>query len=91
MTQNSIGIIETHSYAWALKILQNSEMSDLVKLMKIEKPGNGIVSVFIEGDLVSVNKMVDESNAALQKEGQSVSTFIIPKPHDDLIKYLREK
>lgn len=91
MAQNSLGLIETHSYAWALKVLQNSELPVSIKLMKIETPGDGIVSLIMEGDLSSVKKMVDESSAALIDGGQLVSSFIIPKPHDDLIKYLKEK
>lgn len=91
MTQNSLGIIETHSYAWALKVIEYLSATKSTNFLKIEFPGGSIVSVFFEGELASVKKMIDINTEALIKENQFISSLIIPKPHIDLIKYLKEK
>lgn len=91
MTQNSLGIIETRSYAWALKVLQNLPETSSINFIKIETPGDSIVSFFFEGELASIKKMIDINSEVFKEENQSISSMIIPKPHSDLIKYLKEK
>jgi microcompartment protein CcmL/EutN len=91
VTQNSLGIIETHSYAWALKVLQNLPETRSINFIKIETSGDSIVSVFFEGELASIKKMIDINSEVLKKENQYITSMIIPKPHIDLIKYLKEK
>ena len=59
MTQYSLGIIETHSYAWALKVLQNLSEIKSINFIKIETSGDSIVSVFFEGDLASIKNMIE--------------------------------
>lgn len=35
--------------------------------------------------------MIDINSEVLKKENQFITSLIIPKPHTDLIKYLKEK
>lgn len=91
MNQSALGIIETRSYAWALKILQDLPESRSVNLLKIETPGDSIVAVFFEGELASIKKLIDVNSEVFKNENQFISSMIIPKPHIDLIKYLKEK
>lgn len=91
MTQYSLGIIETHSYAWALKVLQNLSEIKSINFIKIETSDDSIVSVFFEGDLASIKNMIELNSEVLKKENQFITSLIIPKPHIDLMKYLKEK
>jgi microcompartment protein CcmL/EutN len=59
-----------------------------VRLLGYEKVGNGLVTTLCRGEVGAVRAAVDAAAAAAQKVGELVAVHVIPRPHDDLEKYL---
>ena len=61
-----------------------------VRLIGYEKVGTGLCTTMCRGEVGAVRAAVDAGAAAAQKVGELVSVHVIPRPHDDLEKYLRK-
>lgn len=59
-----------------------------VRLLGYERIGSGLVTSLCRGEVGAVRAAVDAAAAAAQKVGELVSVHVIPRPHDDLEKYL---
>jgi ethanolamine utilization protein EutM len=55
----------------------------LVKTIPI---GGGLITVLAKGDVGSVKAAVDAGSKAAAKVGELVSSHIIARPHEDLLK-----
>ena len=51
-----------------------------------EKIGSGYVTGFFRGDVAAVKAAVDAGSKAASKVGELVSSHIIARPHEDLLK-----
>jgi microcompartment protein CcmL/EutN len=59
-----------------------------VRLVGYEKVGSGLVTTICRGEVGAVRAAVDVAASAAQKVGELVAVHVIPRPHDDLEKYL---
>ncbi len=59
-----------------------------VRLLGYERIGSGLVTSLCRGEVGAVRAAVDAAASAAQKVGELVSVHVIPRPHDDLEKYL---
>ena len=51
--------------------------------------GSGLVAAFIEGDVAAVKAATDVGAAAARRVGEVNSVQVIPRPHDDIDKFLK--
>ena len=86
--EKSLGILETKGYAAAYsaadKILEDSS----IELIKIEKTGGGIISVFFKGDNESLKSAFEKGIQQARSVGEIVSLNIINQPNKKIEKLL---
>ena len=85
MPFESLGIIETSSVSGALKIVNEIKKVDGVIFIGKQFLGEGIVSVFIKGNLGAIKKAIDLGAQVLDNSNEYRSSHIIPMPHKDLL------
>ncbi|PWU21390.1 MAG: carboxysome shell protein [Verrucomicrobia bacterium] len=57
-----------------------------VELVKTIPIGGGLITVICKGDVGSVKAAVDAGSKAAAKVGELVSSHILARPHEDLLK-----
>ncbi len=85
MTFDSLGIIELNSFSASLKVLQEIRKEKLVKIIDKEILGDGIVTLFIIGDLGAIRRAFSLGIDSLHSNNEFRSSHIIPLPHTDLL------
>lgn len=86
--REALGIIETKGFTGMIEASDAMAKSAKVRLVGYEKVGNGLVTTLCRGEVGAVRAAVDAAAAAAQKVGELVAVHVIPRPHDDLEKYL---
>ena len=86
----ALGMIETRGLIGMIEASDAMAKSAKVKLLGYEKIGTGLVTTLCRGEVGAVRAAVEAGAAAAQKVGELVSVHVIPRPHDDLEKYLRK-
>ena len=88
--EKSLGILETKGYGAAYsaadKILENSD----IELIKIEKTGGGIISVFFKGDNDSLKAAFEKGIQQARSVGEIVALNIINEPNKNIEKLLSQ-
>lgn len=91
MTEHSkeaLGLVETKGFTGMVEASDAMAKSAKVRMVGYEKVGDGLVTTLCRGEVGAVRAAVDAGAAAAQKVGQLVAVHVIPRPHDDLEKYL---
>ena len=86
--REALGLVETKGFVGMIEASDAMAKSAKVRLLGYEKIGNGLVTTLCRGEVGAVRAAVDAAAAAAQKVGELVSVHVIPRPHDDLEKYL---
>ncbi|UPT74441.1 MAG: BMC domain-containing protein [Elusimicrobiota bacterium] len=86
--KEALGIIETKGFTGMIEASDAMAKAAKVRLVGYEKVGNGLVTTLCRGEVGAVRAAVDAAAAAAQKVGELVAVHVIPRPHDDLEKYL---
>lgn len=86
--KEALGIVETKGFTGMIEASDAMAKSAKVRLVGYEKVGNGLVTTMCRGEVGAVRAAVDAAAAAAQKVGELVAVHVIPRPHDDLEKYL---
>lgn len=86
--KEALGIVETKGFTGMIEASDAMAKSAKVRLVGYEKVGNGLVTTLCRGEVGAVRAAVDAAAAAAQKVGELVAVHVIPRPHDDLEKYL---
>lgn len=86
--REALGLVETKGFTGMIEASDAMAKSAKVRLVGYEKVGNGLVTTLCRGEVGAVRAAVDAAAAAAQKVGELVSVHVIPRPHDDLEKYL---
>ena len=86
----ALGMIETRGLVGMIEASDAMAKTAKVRLLGYEKIGSGLVTTLCRGEVGAVRAAVDAGAAAAQKVGELVSVHVIPRPHDDLEKYLRK-
>ncbi|MEN8121897.1 MAG: BMC domain-containing protein [Bacteroidota bacterium] len=81
----ALGIIETIGFTAAIQAADAAVKSANIKLGKWIKPGGGIVSIIIRGDVAAVKAAVESGVQAASRIGTVKSEVVIPRPADKLI------
>ena len=82
----AIGMIETKGLAAAVQASDAMLKAANVTLVKQLNIGAAYVTTIIKGDVGSVKAAVDAGSKAAAKVGELVSSHIIARPHEDLLK-----
>ena len=82
----AIGMIETRGYVGSVEASDAMVKAANVGLVKTIPIGGGLITVLAKGDVGSVKAAVDAGSKAAAKVGELISSHIIPRPHDDLLK-----
>jgi ethanolamine utilization protein EutM len=86
----AIGMIETRGYVGSVEASDAMVKAANVGLVKTVSIGGGLITVLAKGDVGSVKAAVDAGSKAAAKVGELISSHIIPRPHDDLLKMFLE-
>ncbi|MHB2026216.1 MAG: BMC domain-containing protein [Elusimicrobiota bacterium] len=86
--REALGMIETRGFTGMIEASDAMAKAAKVRLLGYEKVGTGLVTTLCRGEVGAVRAAVEAGAAAAQKVGELVSTHVIPRPHDDLEKYL---
>jgi len=83
---DSIGMIETKGYTGSIEASDAMVKAANVTLVKTIPIGGGLITVIAKGDVGSVKAAVDAGAKAASKVGELVSSHVIARPHEDLLK-----
>lgn len=86
--REALGLVETKGFVGMIEASDAMAKAAKVRLLGYEKIGSGLVTTLCRGEVGAVRAAVDAAAAAAQKVGELVSVHVIPRPHDDLEKYL---
>jgi ethanolamine utilization protein EutM len=84
--QEALGMIETKGYVGSVEASDAMVKAANVSLVKTIPIGGGLITVLCTGDVGSVKAAVDAGTKAAGKVGELISSHIIARPHDDLVK-----
>ncbi|MDB4459185.1 BMC domain-containing protein [bacterium] len=82
----ALGMIETKGYVGNIEASDAMVKAANVSLVKTVPIGGGFITILVKGDVGSVKAAVDAGSNAAQRVGELVSSHIIARPHDDLLK-----
>lgn len=86
--REALGLVETKGFVGMIEASDAMAKAAKVRLLGYEKVGNGLVTTLCRGEVGAVRAAVEAASAAAQRVGELVSVHVIPRPHDDLEKYL---
>ncbi len=86
MSQEALGMIETKGYVGSVEASDAMVKAANVTIVKTIAIGGGLITVLATGDVGSVKAAVDAGSKAAGKVGELISSHIIARPHEDLMK-----
>jgi len=86
--KQALGLIETKGFIGMIEASDAMAKSARVELLGYEKIGSGYVTTLCRGEVGAVRAAVDAGAAAAQKVGELIGVPVIPRPHDELDRYL---
>jgi ethanolamine utilization protein EutM len=86
--REALGMVETKGFVGMIEASDAMGKAAKVRLIGYEKVGAGLCTTLCRGEVGAVRAAVDAAASAAQKVGELVSVHVIPRPHDDLEKYL---
>jgi len=89
-SKEALGMLETKGFVGMIEASDAMAKAAKVRLLGYEKIGSGLVTTLCRGEVGAVRAAVDAGAAAAQKVGELVAIHIIPRPHDDVEKYLNQ-
>lgn len=88
MATEALGLVETKGFTGMIEASDAMAKAAKVKLIGYEKVGSGLVTTLCRGEVAAVRAACEAAASAAQRVGELVSVHVIPRPHDDLEKYL---
>jgi ethanolamine utilization protein EutM len=82
----ALGMIETKGYVGSVEASDAMVKAANVSLVKTVPIGGGLITVLCRGDVGSVKAAVDAGSKAAGRVGELVSSHILARPHEDLLK-----
>ena len=81
---SALGFVETLGMTAATLAADAMVKSANVSLVTAQRPGGGIVTIIVRGDVGAVKAAVDAGAAAGRAIGELVSVHVIPRPHGEV-------
>lgn len=82
----ALGMIETKGYVGAVEASDAMVKAANVSLVRTIPIGGGLITVLCKGDVGSVKAAVDSGGKAAGKVGELISSHVIARPHEDLLR-----
>lgn len=82
----ALGMIETKGYVGSVEAADAMAKAANVSLVKTIAIGGAMITVLVRGDVGSVKAAVEAGTKAAAKAGELISSHIIARPNDDLLK-----
>ena len=82
----ALGMIETKGYVGSVEASDAMVKAANVNLVKTVPIGGGFITVLANGDVGSIKAAVDAGTNAAARVGELVSSHVIARPHEDLLK-----
>jgi ethanolamine utilization protein EutM len=84
----ALGMVETKGLVGAVEAADAMVKTAHVVLTGREFAGAGLVCVTVRGDVAAVKAATEAGAAAARRVGELVSVHVIPRPHEELEKFL---
>ena len=81
---SALGFVETIGMTAATLAADAMVKSANVSLVTAQRPGGGIITIIVRGDVGAVKAAVDAGAAAARTVGTVRSAHVSPRPHDDV-------
>jgi ethanolamine utilization protein EutM len=78
--------VETKGYVGSVEAADAMAKAASISLVKTVAIGGAMITVMVKGDVGSVKAAVEAGSKAAAKVGELISSHVIARPHDDLIK-----
>jgi ethanolamine utilization protein EutM len=88
MSEEALGMIETRGYVGSVEASDAMVKAANVTLVKTIPIGGGLITVIATGDVGSVKAAVDAGAKAAGKVGELISSHILARPHEDLLRVI---
>jgi ethanolamine utilization protein EutM len=82
----ALGMVETKGYIGSVEASDAMVKAANVTLVKMIPIGGAMVTILVKGDVGSVKAAVESGSKAASKVGELISSHIIARPHEDLLK-----
>ena len=82
----ALGMIETKGYVGSVEASDAMVKAANVSLVKTVPIGGGFITVLAKGDVGIIKAAVDAGTNAAARVGELVSSHVIARPHEDLLK-----
>lgn len=86
----AIGMVETKGYVGSVEASDAMLKAANVSMVKSIPIGGGMITVLVKGDVGSVKASVDAGAKAASKVGELISSHVIARPHEDLLRFFAE-
>ena len=86
--KEALGMVETRGFVGMIEATDAMAKTAKVRMLGYERIGSGLVTTICRGEVGAVRAAVEAGAAAAQRIGELVSVHVIPRPHDDVEKYL---
>jgi ethanolamine utilization protein EutM len=84
----ALGLVETKGLVGSVEAADAMCKAAKVTLLGKEISGGGLVTVMVRGEVGAVKAAVEAGAAAAKRVGELVSQHVIPRPAQDLERYL---
>jgi ethanolamine utilization protein EutM len=84
MKGSALGFVETQGKTAATLAADAMVKAANVRLVTMQQPGGGIITVVVRGDVGAVKAAVDAGEAAAKGVGKVRSAHVIARPHEDV-------
>ena len=88
--RQALGMVETKGLVALFEAVDAMLKSANVSFIRWEPVGSGLVTAFVEGDVAAVKAATDAGAEAAGRIGDVVAVQVIPRPHDDLGRFLQK-
>ena len=82
----ALGMVETKGLIASIAATDAMAKAATVTILEQVAIGNAFVAIFVKGDVGSVRAAVDAGAAAAQQYGELISSHVIPRPEESVIK-----
>lgn len=82
----ALGLVETKGYVGSVEAADAMAKAASVSLVKTVAIGGAMITVMVKGDVGSVKAAVEAGSKAAAKVGELISSHVIARPHDELLK-----
>ena len=86
----ALGMIETKGFVPLVEATDAMMKAANVRFLGWDKVGSGLGSAFVTGDVAAVKAATDAGANAAGRIGEVISVQVIPRPHGDLSRNLKE-